>query len=412
MKLAWKIAKRYFVARKSHHIINIISLVSVIGVAVGTMGLIIVLSVFNGFGDLVLSLYNSFNPDIRITPVKGKTFDPDSSAFPLITAMKEVKAVTFTLEENALLRYRERQYIATVKGVSDAFTETSDLQSKIIDGSALLKEGERDFLIAGGHIAWSLGMRPDDPLHTVGVYMPRKEIDAGTAMLDPSSAFSSRTIATSGVFSVQQDFDSKYVIVPLRFMRELTGTDKNITSMEIAAVPGTDLKILTEKIRAATGNRYEVKDRAMQNDFLYKILKSEKLAVYLILGFILLIAAFNVFGTLTMLILDKRDDIRVLGNLGADSGLIRRVFLLEGLLISIGGALIGMITGALICGIQQYTGVIKLEQAEGFLVDAYPVRMYVPDFLIVFGIVFIIGFTASWFTSRHIVTRQMQSQII
>jgi len=409
MNLAWTIARRYLVAKKSQNIINIISWVSVIGVGVGTLGLIIVLSVFNGFGNLVLSLYNSFDADIRITPVVGKSFDPEQANLDRLKKLNVVDVFTYCLEENALLRYRDKQYIATVKGVSDSFFKSSELKNKIIAGEAVLQIDSTDYMILGGQIAYSLGLRVGDPLNTIAVFMPLKGIDPSNALLDPTSAFAQKNIQTSAVFSIQQDFDSKYVIVPLRFMRTLTGNEKGISALEIKLKPNANNEDAVEEIQKIAGEKFEVKGRLQQHDFLYKILKSEKIGVYLILGFILMIAAFNLFGTLTMLIIDKKNDIRVLMNMGANLQMIQRVFLIEGLLISLVGAIAGMVLGGIICGLQQAFGIVRLEHSEGFITEAYPVAMQLGDFVIVFIIVFVIGFAAAWYTSRQIVKRQVST---
>ncbi|MFN8154904.1 MAG: FtsX-like permease family protein [Bacteroidia bacterium] len=411
MKLAWTIARRYLFAKKSHHLINVISWVSVTGVAVGTFGLIVVLSVFNGFGDLVMSLYNSFDPDIRITAAEGKTFQFSDSLQREFAAEKGISETTLVLEDNALLRYMDRQYVVTVKGVSESFFKTSDLREKVIDGEALLQQGDADFMLAGAQIAYSLGLRPNDPLHHVTVYMPRKGIDPSYALLDPSEAFSQESINTGGIFGVQQEFDGKYVIVPLRFMRRLTGEETAISALEIKAGNPEEAEALTARLSEKLGNRFQVKDRLQQHEFLYRIILSEKVAVYAILGFILLIAAFNLFGTLTMLILDKRDDLQTLYTLGADLPLAKKIFLLEGLLISVGGAFAGMVLGAIVCGIQQAFGVIKIGGGEGFLTEAYPVAMRPMDFVIVALVVFVIGYAAARYTSGVIVKRQSDERL-
>jgi lipoprotein-releasing system permease protein len=408
MRLAWKIARRYFSAKRSHNLINIISKVSLIGVGIGAMGLIIVLSVFNGFGNLVLSMYNSFDPDIRITPVQGKSFLPDAANYNQLLKVEGVKDITITLEENALLRYRERQFIATMKGVSQNFFTTSAINSKIIDGNVVSVKDSSSFMIPGAQIAYSLGLRVNDPLYSVTVFMPLKGIDPSTAMLDPSQAFAQRSITATGVFSVQQDFDTKYVIVPINFMRELTGEDKIISALEVKLNEGANIETVQSSIEEIVGDNFEVKDRYRQHDFLYKVLRSEKAGVYLILGFILLIATFNIFGSLTMLIIDKKQDINTLMNMGASLSLIQQVFLIEGLLISLVGAIGGMFLGFVICLIQQYFGLIRLENSEGFITDSYPVAMQFNDFITVFAIVFVIGFIAAWFTSRIIVNRQVK----
>jgi lipoprotein-releasing system permease protein len=276
----------------------------------------------------------------------------------------------------------------------------------------MLEHAGVPFLVAGGQIAYSLGLKINDPLYNIAVFLPKKGLDPSTALLDPSAAFSQGSISAAGVFSIQQDFDSKYALVPIHFMRTLTGDEKNISGLEIMLTPHTDAQQIKEEISKICGVKFSVKDRYQQHDFLYKILHSEKAAVYLILGFILLIATFNLFGTLTILIIDKRKDIHTLLTMGANSALIRRIFLYEGLLVSVSGAIAGMFIGALCCMAQHYWGFISLEHADGFATVAYPVAMQARDFLMVFGIVFAIGFSAAWYTSRQIVRRQMPEQLL
>ena len=404
--LALQIARRYLIAKKSHQAINIISMVSLIGVMVGTMGLIIVLSVFNGFGNLVLELYNSFDPDIKVTPVYGKTFDPDSAGIGRIEKLKSVASVNLSLEEHALLRYRDRQYIATIKGVSDGYLESVGIEDKILDGQPVLQQGDTNFAIVGGQIAYSLALHLDDPLHAIGVYIPKHDGNYQSS-LDPSEAFTGRNIYASSVFGIQQDFDSKYVLVPLRWAREIIGREKNVTSLDIKVKEGVTMEQAAVEIKAVTGNQFEVKDRFQQHEFLYKIIGSEKLAVFMILGFILLIATFNIVGTLTMLIIEKKRDIGILLSMGADITLVKRIFLIEGLLISLSGAVAGLVLGGLICYLQMHFGIIKLENAESFLIDSYPVQMEVMDFVYVFITVFAIGAAASWYTATAIVKKQV-----
>ncbi len=410
--LAWKIARRYFAAKRSHHLINIISKISVAGVCVGTMGLIIVLSVFNGFGNLVLNMYDSFDPDIVITPAKGKFFNPEDAQIEKIKALSSVSVTTYTLEENVLLRYKERQFIATMKGVSSTYFQSSDLQTKIIDGSPMLRHGDLNFMILGAGIAYSLGLKLNDPVSRINVYLPKKGIDPSSALMNPDEAFSQRTIAASAVFSVQQDFDNKFAIVPIDFIREMMGEEKKISSIEIKLKKGIDQQVAAQQIQLLTGANFNVKDRFQQHDFLYKILKSEKAGVYLILCFILLIATFNVFGSLTMLIIDKKKDILSLINMGASVSFIKKVFFIEGLLISIFGAGIGMLLGGGVCYAQQRFEIIKLGDAENFVTSSYPVAMQLNDFVLVAFIVLSIGSLAAFVTSRLIIKRQLENTIV
>ncbi len=412
MNLAWNIARRYLLARKSHNLINVISWVSFTGVAIGSMGLIIVLSVFNGFGNMVLEMYNSFDPDIRITINEGKRFNPDSVHIDQLRKVDGVANVIPVIEENALLRYRERQYIATLKGVDPIFMQVSGVKQHIIDGTETIEHAGIPFTVVGAEIGYSLGLKINDPLYNITVFLPKKGLNPSSALLDPSAAFEQAGISASGVFSIQQDFDSKYAIVPISFMQKLTGDSMHVTALEIITKPGADVSSVQKAFAQICGPGYAVKDRYQQHDFLYKILRSEKAAVYFILGFILLIATFNLFGTLTILIIDKRKDIHTLLTLGADSHLIRRIFLYEGMLVSLGGALAGMLLGALCCLAQEHWELIRLDQTEGVTSLAYPVSMQATDFVLVLGIVLAIGFSAAWYTSRQIVKRQMPEQLL
>jgi lipoprotein-releasing system permease protein len=405
MQVARIIARRYLFAKKSHHLVNFISWTSMAGVAVGTFGLIVVLSVFNGFGKLVVSLYDSFDPDLRISPSSGKNIFISDSLFRDLAKDPSVQHVTPVLEAMALIRYREQQTVVTVKGVGADYLKTTGLSEHIIAGDAVLEQGASDFLIAGSQIAYRLALRPEDPFHRITLFMPRPGIDPSSMSVDPSSAFSERSIVASGVFGIQQDFDSRYVIVPLRFMQELSGREQQLSHVEVKLIPEADPQEVRARLQAALGHRFEVKDRFMQHAFLYKILQSETLAVYLILAFILIIAAFNLFGTLSMLILDKRRDLNTLFTLGGDLGTMRKIFMLEGLMISVGGAIAGLVLGALACGAQQAFGLIRLGEGEGYITEAYPVVMQAGDFGIVLLTALVIGYLASLLTSRIMVTR-------
>lgn len=402
MKFPFYVARRYLFAKKSHNVINIISAISVIGVAVGTMGLIIVLSVFNGFGNLVISLYDTFDPDIKITARMGKTFDPIVVHPEEIKKIKGVRLIAPVLEESVLIKYNDRQYIAIMKGVSNEWMQIASLDSNIIDGSLLLQNGDTSYAVLGGSIAYSLGLNLNDPFSSLHLYSAQKEI--GNSVTN-SESFNEKIITPSGVFAIQQDFDAKYILVPLAFARELTGNESKISALELSIDPGANPEEIFTSVQKVVGPEFWVKDRVQQHDFLYKILKSEKWAVYLILTFILLIAAFNTLGSLAMLIIDKKEDIYILKSLGASDPVIRKIFLLEGLMISLTGGITGLLLGAALCYCQQRFEVIKLENAESFVIDAYPVAMQLMDFISVFLVVFIIGFAAAWFSSRMVMKK-------
>lgn len=408
MKFAFYIARRYLFAKKSHNIINIISGISVAGITMGTMALVIVLSVFNGFENLVVTLFNSFNPDIRITVLQGKTFD--SAIFPTeeIKKIPGVAYYTEVIEENALLKYKDKQYVVAIKGVSSEFDKTSNIREMMTEGDYALQSGNNDFALVGQGVAWSLGLALNDYENPLTVYVPRRN---ARQSLDPSEAFNSLTIQPAGVFSIQQDFDIKYVIVPLRFCRQLLDYKTQLSAVEVGIEKGADQKRVQAEIQRVAGDAFAVKNRFQQEELLYKIMKSEKLAVFIILSFILFIATFNVIGSLSMLILDKKKDIAVLTSLGADERLIRRIFLIEGLLIDLFGGILGLILGGIICWIQQTFGIITIQTSNTFVMDAYPVKMEAMDFLLVFGIVFVIGLAASWYPVKYISRRYLGEKL-
>lgn len=409
MNLSFYIAKRYLVSKKSHNIINIISIISVVGVTVGTMALIIVLSVFNGFETLVKSLFNTFDPDLKITLVEGKTFLPDELAKNDIKNIPGLIRYTEVLEETALLKYQNRQALVTVKGVSEDFETFSGLDTMIIQGDLLLQNGNLNYMILGYGVAYTLGANLNDYLNPIMVYAPRRSGFIGSL---PEQAFTNRTIFPSGIFSIQQDFDIRYVIVPLRFARNLFGFDNEITAIEIGLHPGVRTEKVKEEIRQIAGNRFHVKDRYEQQELLYKIMKSEKLAIFLILGFILFIATFNIIGTLSMLILDKRKDIAVLHSMGASETLIKRIFFAEGILISFSGAILGMILGTLICFVQIQFGIVPLNAGGGsFVIDAYPVELQFIDFIYVLLLVLAIGLPAVWYPVHQIKKKYFEQKL-
>ncbi|HPT04734.1 MAG TPA: ABC transporter permease [Bacteroidales bacterium] len=409
MNFSLFIARRYLFARKSHHIINIISGVSVAGVTIGTMALIVVLSVFNGFENIVVSLFNSFDPDLKITVNEGKTFNNIDLPAADIRKIPGVVRYTEVVEENALLRYGEKQYIATIKGVDDGFINKNPIDSMIAEGDFVLTRGENNFAVAGYGVAYFLGINLNNVNEFLTVYVPKR---GSSFSVNPEEAFNTQMIYPSGIFSIQQDFDSKYVIVPLRFARGLLDYKNEVTSVEIGLAKGADIDKVQSEVKKLSGSKFTVKNRFQQQEVLYKIMKSEKWAVFLILAFILLIATFNVIGSLSMLILDKTEDIAVLRSMGADNKLIRKIFLTEGLFISLGGALLGLILGFIICFIQQKFGIVRLQSADSsFVISAYPVQMKILDFVYVFLTVFAIGIATAWYPVRQISKKHLKVKL-
>jgi lipoprotein-releasing system permease protein len=394
------IARRYFVAKKSHNIINIISGISVAGVTIGTLALIIVLSVFNGFEKLVVSLFNSFNPDILITVTEGKTFDTGLVPEDRIRKIPGVRYLCETIEENALLKYRDKQNIVTIKGVGDDYMPMTRLDTMMVNGTFILRNGTKEMAVLGYGVAYNVGASLQDYQNPLTVYVPRRTASFAGGF---ENAFNSEVIFPSGFFSVQQDFDTKYVILPISFAKKLLDYSTQVTGIEIGLAPGSDHEKIQQQMKDLLGETFSVKNRFQQEATLYKIMKSEKWAIFLILSFILLIATFNVVGSLSMLIIDKKPDIATLRSLGANQKMIRRIFLSEGLMISLIGAIAGLIIGGVTCWLQQVYGFVKLGAADStFVVNSYPVNMQATDFIFVFVTVMCIGFLAAWFPAYNI----------
>jgi len=405
MNLAVKIARRYLFSKKSTNAINIISVVSMIAMAVGTMALIIVLSVFNGFESLVLGLYNSFHPDIQVSVKEGKTFVIESSKAQQLQNIEGIAHVSSVLEENAFLKYGNNSYIATIKGVDEFYTQVSGVDSTLVWGKFILNgsngySGEKNinYAVLGAGVEAALAVNLENPFKSIQVHVPKR---TKRGFLLPKDAFNKLPIYPAGIFSIQQDLDNEYVIVPLNFMRQLLDYQKEISALEIGLQPSADIEKVKRSIQKILGTGFEIENRYEQNKFLHKIMQAEKWAVYLILTFILIIAAFNIIGSLSMLVIEKKKDIGILKAMGATGGFVRRVFLLQGLMMSVIGAGVGMGFALILLAIQQIFGIIELQGRGTFVIDAYPVEMKLTDFVLVFITVIIIGLLASWFPSKR-----------
>jgi lipoprotein-releasing system permease protein len=404
MKLSLYIAKRYLFAKKSRNAINVISAISVAGVTVGTMALITILSVFNGLEEMVRAIFSTSDPEIRITPVKGKVFTPDTLMLKRLSAVDGVEVYAETLEETALLRYDQRQYIATVKGVSMNYAHVTQLDTAMWDGDFTLKgENGRPYAIAGLGVANHLGMRLNFVSPLI-IYMPDRMARLST---NPENAFTRKYIFLSGIFAVEQEFDSKYVFLPIDFVRELLDYTDEVSSLEVKMKPGADERKTQKAIRELMGDGFLVQNRYEQQEMFYKVMKAERLAIFVILTFILIIASFNIIGSLTMLMIEKERDIDILRSLGADNRLIKRIFIYEGWMISFIGTILGLIVGALICASQEHFGIVKLA-GDSLLIDAYPVRMKIVDFFIVAATVLAIGYGAAWYPVHYLSRRQLK----
>ncbi len=380
--------------------INLISAISVVGLMIGTMGLIIGLSGFNGFDSLIKSLFSSFDPEIRITVKEGKSFSTSGAEFDQLKRMPQVAYYSEIVEDNALLSYYDRRVFATLKGVSEEYRQFSGVDTMIIQGEFKLRDATNNYAVPGEIIASNLAIGVDQ-MEPINVYVPKRGRES---MALPSGNFIHKMIYPSGIFSIQQEIDAKYMIVPIDFAREIFEMPVNVSAIELKLKEGFSEKEAKTAIASLLGNGYDVKNRYQQHDYLYKTMLSEKYATYLILILILVIASFNIVGSLTMLILDKKEDIAILQSMGADKRMIRNIFLFEGWLISLIGAIVGTLAGLGLCWAQITYGFVKLSDGatSSFVIDAYPMKIVSTDLILVFVSVSLIGFLAAWYPVRHI----------
>lgn len=395
MNLPFTIAKRYFFSRKgggSFNLISILSGISLLGYIVGAAALIVVLSVFNGFEGLFMGMYNNFDADMRISAAVGKTFHVRSVNVPGIRAIKGVENVSFVLEENVLLKYGERQNLATIKGVDNQFISLTGMDSCMVAGTLVLEDGDKNYAIVGQGIGYQLSIDPNDLFEGLQVYVPnREEVD----VLNPTSAFSRKTILPVGVFSVQEEVDNKYVIVPIRFLRTLLNRPDEYSSLEIKLSATADKSEVQEHLQQLCGPSFRVKNRFEQREAFYKVMKSEKLISYFILFFILLIAAGNTIGSLYILVIEKKRDLEVMSALGLTANQARFVFTWQGVMMAFVGAVIGLVAGVTLCYFQKEYGFVSLNQAASFLFNAYPVEVRWGDVVLVFVTVLFLGLITS-----------------
>ena len=378
------IARRYLFSKKSHSIINIISLISMAGIMISTAALVIVLSVYNGFEGLVLSLFNRFNPEILITPNKGKTFYLKDFPTDKIKALNAIQFLEPTLEENVLIRYKEKQTIVRMKGVTESYTDMNRLDTAIVQGNFLLEEGRLHYAVLGYGVAYNLQARLSDFQNPLHFYLPNKTKKLSSSL---QNNFKTARLFPSGFFSLRQDYDEKYVFVPLSFAHKLLDLPLSVSSIEINLKKGFLPSETKAQIVNLLGNNFKVKTRKEQQSFLLKMMHTERWAIFMILGFILLIAAFNVIGSLSMLIIDKTKDIFTLHALGSTRLFILSIFAWEGIFISLAGGLLGLIIGGIIAYLQQTYGFIALGGGDNFVVESYPVQLKALDFLFVMIIV-------------------------
>jgi lipoprotein-releasing system permease protein len=397
MNLELNIARRYLFSKKSTNAINIISLVSGMAMLFGTLALILVLSVFNGLEDLVKSLYAVFYPDVAVTAATGKTFEISHSLREKLDAIDYIDAYSFTLEENALLEYSERQHICTVKGVDpNYFNVVQKFDTFMVDGKKILKIDSINYCLVGVGVAQKLGMNASQAFNPLAIYMPKKTSSSFATM---ANAFNKSYVTPAGAFAVSDEFDTRYAFVPLDFFQQLTNNENRSSQIEIRLKSNKDTETAMAQLREELGNTFIVKSRYQQNEVLYKILKSEKWITFAIMVLIMIIASFNIIGALSMLVLEKKKDIATLTALGIHREKIIRIFLLEGLLMSGVGAFLGMVIAFVLCVLQQKVGLVPMP-GTSFLVKYYPVKMEWIDFGMVVLVVIIISVIAAYLPAK------------
>lgn len=408
MNFPFYIARRYLFSKKSHNAINVISAISVCGVALATLALICTLSVFNGFQDLVASFFTAFDPELKVTAVRGKVFDGQDPRVLALKQMSEVEVYSESLEDNAMVQYQGRQAMAVIKGVEDNFDRLTPIDSILFGrGDLMLHDEVADYAIPGIQLLSSLGsgIRFLDPLE---VYAPKRGAKVNVA--NPSTAFVSGNLFSSGlVFAVNQEkYDASYILTSLAFARRLFQYDTEVSAVNLRLKPDADIDAVKKEVQKRLGADFRVQDRYEQQADTYRIMRVEKLISYLFLTFILVIACFNVIGSLSMLIIDKREDVVTLRNLGASDSQIVRIFLFEGRMISFFGAFVGVALGLFLCWLQQAFGLIRLGNSGSFVVDAYPVSVEAMDVLVVFVTVLLVGFLSVWYPVRYLSKRLLK----
>lgn len=397
------IASRYLLSKKSHHAINIISGVSVCGVAIATAALVCILSVFNGFQDMVADLFTAFDPELKVVPAKGKFVPADADGLDKLKACKDVKVYSETLEDHALLMINNRQTMVTIKGVQDNFRQLADIDDLLIgSGTFDLGVDVLDYGILGANLLLQLGL-PTDFSAPIQVYAPRK--GERISMTDPTESLNHDELYSPGVgFMVKQKkYDSNYVITNIAFARRLFERQGYVSAIELRLNDGTDVRAAKKKIQGMLGDGFKVLDRYEQQADTFKIMQVEKLISYIFLTFILMIACFNIIGSLSMLIIDKRQDAVTLRSLGASGKQISDIFMMEGRMICLAGAVLGIAIGLTLCLLQQQYGLVRFGSSAGaYIIDAYPVSVHALDILIVFATVVVVGFLSVWYPVRRL----------
>ena len=406
MNFPFYIARRYLFSRKSTHVINIISAISVTGVTVATMASVVTLSVSNGFHDLVASLFTAFDPQLKVAPAKGKAVAADEPALEKIKALPQIQVATETVEDVALAVYGERQTMVTIKGVQDNFDSLTHVREILQgDGTYELQAADLSYGILGIRVAEILGMGYSFK-YPLRIFAPRR--DGQLDMFNPEECFYADELYSPGVlFCVKQaKYDKNYILTNIHFARRLFDMQGMVSALELRLKPGSNFEAVKSEIKEIAGDRFTVKDRFEQQEDTFNIMKIEKLMAFSFLTFILVVACLNIIGSLSMLMIDKKKDVVTLRNLGASDRQIVKVFLFEGRLISLAGAVLGIVLGLLLCWLQQTFGLVGLGRSSGsFIIDSYPVSVHAEDILIIFITVLVSGFLAVWYPVKYFAKR-------
>ena len=398
MRFVFFLSRRYSFIKSSNRFVNLISVISILGVTIGTAALVIVLSVFNGFENLVLGMYNSFDSDLKITSLHNKTFI-EGDIIPILDKQDYIVEYAKILEEKALLKYNQKEYIATIKGVSNSYKDITQVDSFLIEGEYLDKSNVSEGAVFGSGVAYHLSTGVGGVFNKIQVYIPNRE---SKTLLNTSSLIQSSLIPV-GVFSIQSDIDSKYIITSISYIQELLNKKNHISSVEIKILDSDNLNNLQKDLRNKLGEKYLIQNRFEQQQVLYKILKTEKLVVFLVLLFIMIISAFNIIGSLSMFILDKKKDIKTLSELGATIYDIRNIFFLKSMFTVSTGAIFGLIVGLIFTFVQMYFGIIKM--VGNFVVESYPVAIDFFDISLIILVVLFIGVFTSWYPTRILIKK-------
>ena len=402
MNFPFYIARRYLFSKKSTHAINIISTISAVGVAVATMALVVTLSVFNGFHDLVASFFTTFDPQLKVVPVSGKTVAADDPTLKTICSLKQVEVATEIVEDMALATYNGRQAMVKIKGVEDNFDSLTHIREILEgDGEYCLHAADMHYGIVGIRLAERFGMGYTFQ-NELKIYAPKREGQLNLA--NPQDGFVEGNLYSPGVlFCVKQGkYDKNYILTSIAFARNLFAQQGMVPAVALRLNPGSDFDGVKAEMNKIGEGKFRVLDRYEQQEDTFKIMKIEKLIAYIFLTFILVVACFNLIGSISMLIIDKRNDVVTLRNLGANDSQIVRIFLFEGRMISTLGALAGIAVGLLLCWIQQQWGLVGLGRSSGsFIIDSYPVSVHPEDVIVIFITVLAVGYAAVWYPVRY-----------